>query len=130
MLGIGGVGCVVGGRGGIAGVSGKVGGLLGTEMLAGALSTACGTGLGDGAAFDGAAARGAAKSLPITPDDPMAITPPQTEHRARIPAAGILAGSTRKTELHSEHETFISSPLAVYDSYRLTSAVAASSDGS
>lgn len=33
------------------------------------------------------------------------ITPPHTEHRARTPVAGTLAGSTRKTERQSGQET-------------------------
>lgn len=37
----------------------------------------------------------------------MAMTPPQTEQRARTPVAGTLAGSTRNTERHSGHETVI-----------------------
>lgn len=36
----------------------------------------------------------------------MAITPPQTEQRARTPVAGTLAGSTRNTERHSGQLTF------------------------
>jgi hypothetical protein len=35
----------------------------------------------------------------------IAMTPPHTEHRARTPVAGTLAGSTRKTDRHSGHET-------------------------
>jgi len=37
----------------------------------------------------------------------MAITPPQTEHRARTPVDGTLAGSTRNTERHSGQLTFM-----------------------
>ena len=38
---------------------------------------------------------------------PIAITPPHTEHRARTPPSGILAGSTRKIEPHSGQIAFI-----------------------
>jgi hypothetical protein len=49
----------------------------------------------------------AVKSSSMRPRSPMAITPPHTEQRARTPASGILAGSTRKTELHSGQVTFM-----------------------
>ena len=39
---------------------------------------------------------------------PTEMMPPQTEHRARTPPAGTFVGSTRKTDRHSGHETFIS----------------------
>jgi hypothetical protein len=42
---------------------------------------------------------------------PMRMIPPQTEHRARTPPTATLAGSTRNTDRHSEHETFTSSFL-------------------
>ncbi len=38
---------------------------------------------------------------------PTGIRPPQIEHRARRLAPVTLAGSTRKTEWHSGHETFM-----------------------
>lgn len=38
---------------------------------------------------------------------PTGISPPQIEHRARRLAPVTLAGSTRKTEWHSGHETFM-----------------------
>jgi type IV secretion system protein TrbL len=41
---------------------------------------------------------------------PTRITAPQTEQRARTPPGGTFAGSTRKTELHSAHETFTDPP--------------------
>jgi hypothetical protein len=41
---------------------------------------------------------------------PIAITPPHTEHLARTPVAGTLAGSTRKTDLQSGHETVMTRP--------------------
>jgi hypothetical protein len=49
----------------------------------------------------------AVKSSSIRPRSPMAITPPHTEQRARTPASGIFAGSTRNTELHSGQVTFM-----------------------
>ena len=50
---------------------------------------------------------GATKSSPIAPALPIGITPPHTEQRARIPASGTRLGSTRNTELHSPHRTFM-----------------------
>ncbi|HWG54425.1 MAG TPA: hypothetical protein VN677_14120 [Gemmatimonadaceae bacterium] len=49
----------------------------------------------------------AVKSLSMRPVDPIGMTPPQTEQRARTPDTGILAGSTRKTDPHSGQETFM-----------------------
>lgn len=49
---------------------------------------------------------GAANSSSIGAAAPTMMTPPQTEQRARTPADGTFSGSTRKTELHSGHETF------------------------
>jgi hypothetical protein len=40
----------------------------------------------------------------------MAMTPPQTEQRARTPTVGTLDGSTRNTDRHSGHETFTTPP--------------------
>ncbi len=37
---------------------------------------------------------------------PMGMTPPHTEHRARVPLRGTRAGSTRKTDRHSGQTTF------------------------
>ena len=37
----------------------------------------------------------------------MGMMPPHTEHRARIPGPGTRAGSTRNTDWHSGHETFM-----------------------
>src|SRR6185312_9896697 len=54
-----------------------------------------------------AAGCGEAKSSSMRPRSPMAITPPHTEHRARTPASGIFAGSTRKIDPHSGQTTFI-----------------------
>ncbi len=47
-----------------------------------------------------------ANSSSIELPAPTVITPPQTEQRARTPAEGTFAGSTRKTERHSGQETF------------------------
>jgi hypothetical protein len=49
----------------------------------------------------------AVKSSSMRPRSPIAITPPHTEQRARTPASGIFAGSTRNTELHSGQVTFM-----------------------
>lgn len=48
---------------------------------------------------------------------PTEITPPHTEHRARTPAAGTFAGSTRKTDRHSGQLTFIAIPRSPADSW-------------
>ena len=52
---------------------------------------------------------GVAKEKSARPSAPaaMVMTPPHTEQRARIRAAGILDGSTRNTERHSGQATFI-----------------------
>ncbi len=47
---------------------------------------------------------------------PTEITPPHTEQRARTPAAGTFAGSTRKTDRHSGQLTFIAFPRCPADS--------------
>src|SRR5687767_5886856 len=65
-------------------------------------------GRGAGRAAGVAAARPSAKSFSMAPPFPIVITPPQTLHRARTPAVGIFAGSTRKTDRHSGQETFTS----------------------
>jgi hypothetical protein len=52
--------------------------------------------------------RGSARSSPQRTLSPTAMIPPQTEQRARRLTLVILAGSSRKTERHSGHETFIS----------------------
>jgi len=49
----------------------------------------------------------AVKSFSIRPVEPIGITPPHTEQRARTPDTGTLAGSTRKTDPHSGQETFM-----------------------
>jgi hypothetical protein len=86
-IGCGGVGMVTGGRGG-----------SGAATDGRARAGVC---VGCGAGAD------AVKSSSMRPRSPIAITPPHTEHRARTPASGILAGSTRKTELHSGQVTFM-----------------------
>ena len=86
-IGCGGVGIDTGGRGG----SGA------------ATDGRCRAGVCDGCG----AGDDAVKSSSMRPRSPIAITPPHTEHRARTPASGILAGSTRKTELHSGQVTFM-----------------------
>jgi hypothetical protein len=86
-IGCGGVGIETGGRGG-----------SGAETDArwrGGVCADCGAGAD------------AVKSSSMRPRSPIAITPPHTEHRARTPASGIFAGSTRKTELHSGQVTFM-----------------------
>lgn len=67
-----------------------------------------GCGRGTGLETGVAVARPSLKSFSIAPAWPIVMTPPQTLQRARTPAAGIFAGSTRKTERHSGQETFIS----------------------
>ena len=63
----------------------------------------------------GAAGRGVALGMDVpaagvgaAPSRDTVITPPHTAQRARTLAPGIRPGSTRKTERHSGHETFIS----------------------
>ena len=80
-MGCGGVGMVTGGRGG--------------------------NGDATGGRWRGGVGADAVKSSSMRPRSPIAITPPHTEHRARTPASGILAGSTRNTELHSGQVTFM-----------------------
>ena len=73
----------------------------------------CASGVGAGGAADGtggvtrALTGGVAKSARASVPAAITITPPHTEHRARTLAAGILAGSTRNTERHSEQVTFM-----------------------
>jgi hypothetical protein len=72
---------------------------------------------GGGGGGGGAAGRGAAVAAGVarcgaagvaTPDGAgMVITPLHTEHRARAPDGGTLAGSTRKIERQSGQLTFI-----------------------
>ena len=86
-IGCGGVGIDTGGRGGSgADTDGR---------WRGGVAAIC----GDGA--------DAVKSSSMRPRSPMPITPPHTEQRARTPASGIFAGSTRNTELHSGQVTFM-----------------------
>jgi len=100
------------GGGGITGVTG----IVGRGATAGAANVgACGSAAAGGAtpavpraliAALGLAANSSSIELPA----PTAMTPPQTEQRARTPAAGIFDGSTRKTDRHSGHETFTYRP--------------------
>jgi hypothetical protein len=86
-IGCGGVGIETGGRGGSgADTDGR---------WRGGVAALCGIGAD------------AVKSSSMRPRSPIAITPPHTEQRARTPASGIFAGSTRNTELHSGQVTFM-----------------------
>jgi len=92
-IGCGGVGIDTGGRGGSgADTDGR---------WRGGVTASC-----DADADAGAGAE-AVKSSSMRPRSPIAITPPHTEQRARTPARGIFAGSTRNTELHSGQVTFM-----------------------
>ena len=86
-IGCGGVGIETGGRGGSGAET--------DGRWRGGVADVCGAGAD------------AVKSSSMRPRSPMPITPPHTEHRARTPASGIFAGSTRKTELHSGQVTFM-----------------------
>jgi len=90
--GIAGDSPVLAGFGGDGGVKGGAEGVLnGAEGCAG-----------------GVAVRGDAATGVVTPlGAGMVITPLQTEHRARTPLGGTLAGSTRKIERQSGQLTFI-----------------------
>lgn len=100
------------GRGGDAGARWATGGTGGADadigvataramIGVGALLIVSGGGVGMPArGVNSSAAAGAA------PSRLMAITPPQTAHRARTDVPGILAGSMRKTDRHSGQETF------------------------
>jgi hypothetical protein len=56
------------------------------------------------------AAEGVTVEGTVAASMPMRMTAPQTEQRARTPPGGTFAGSTRKIELHSAHETFTAPP--------------------
>mgnify|MGYP001555770969 CR=1 FL=1 len=86
-IGCGGVGIDTGGRGESGGAT--------VGRWRGGVCVGCGAG------------DDAVKSSSMRPRSPIAITPPHTEQRARTPASGIFAGSTRKTELHSGQVTFM-----------------------
>ena len=96
----------------------------GAAAGAGATGRGAGTaGLGAGAVGAGAAGRGAAAAgtgagrcgaawgatwgAPFADSATMLMTPPHTEQRARMPAEGTFAGSTRNMDRHSGHVTFI-----------------------
>jgi hypothetical protein len=65
----------------------------------------------DGAAVRLAASCGVAKSSVQLRALVMGMIPPHTEHRARTPGPGTREGSTRNTEWHSGHETFMTRRL-------------------
>ena len=105
-LATGALGCADGaaGRGGIGGMGG-----CGGAAARGCATGCCAAG-GGAVGRGGATGLGAAAAGCVLADGdslPMVITPPQTEQRARTPVGGILVGSTRNTERHSGHETFI-----------------------
>jgi hypothetical protein len=54
-----------------------------------------------------AASCGVAKSSVQLREAVIGMIPPQTEQRARTPGPGTRAGSTRNTDWHSGHETFM-----------------------
>ena len=58
-----------------------------------------------------AASCGVAKSSVQLRAAVMEMMPPHTEHRARTPGPGTRAGSTRNTDWHSGHETFMTRRL-------------------
>jgi len=99
----------------LGGVGSGAGGLAGTAAAApidGVDMAVAGANL-DSAGVDRADASlypVGANSSSIELPAPIVITPPQTEQRARRPSSGIFAGSTRKTDRHSGHETFTSPP--------------------
>ena len=107
---VAGVGWAGGADGGVAGAAGA--GTIGVGRGGTGEAATLGVGTAGGAA-DGiggvtrALTVGVAKSARASVPAAITITPPHTEHRARTLAAGILAGSTRKTERHSEHVTFM-----------------------
>ena len=105
------------------GVTGRAGGGVtargaGTGDVYRGVRWSAGTGIGSGAASasDSSMARSASFQVSTAADPRTAgssatwITAPQTEQRARIPAGGTLAGSTRKIDWHSVHETFNAPP--------------------
>lgn len=105
--------------GGDGGMAGRTAGGTVAGAGVGAGGTAGGAGEGETArvrigvgallivsgAVPGVCARGVNSSAAASPRFTV-ITPPQTAHRARTEAPGILAGSTRNTDRHSGHETF------------------------
>jgi hypothetical protein len=116
-VGCGGVGMVMAGRGdsGAGGANGdRVGGgaAAGAGALKGAADRVDAIGAGGDAGAVAEWGGAAEKSSSILPRSPMAMTPPHTEQRARTPASGIFPGSTRNTDPHSGHATFIAQPLS------------------
>jgi hypothetical protein len=65
------------------------------------------TGGAAGLAEAAAAVEGLAPKSAAGASREIVITPPQTEQRARTLSAGSLSGSTRNTERHSGHTTFM-----------------------
>ena len=70
-------------------------------------------GLTLGELTDAAGAGTVGSSSPQLTAAPTGISPPQIEQRARIDTLVIFAGSSRKTDRHSGHETFIGSEGSV-----------------
>lgn len=91
------------------GAAGRAAPLGAAPAAVGADDIGVGARAGTGGAFEAAGVGDAANSVPSCALRAIAITPPQTEHRARTLAAGTLSGSTRKTERHSGQTTFIPS---------------------
>ena len=99
-------------RGAVAGVdcmawNGTVGASYARRRTAARRSAAL---AGRAALARGAVTRPDPNSSSIDEPTPTVITPPHTEHRARTPPLGTLAGSTRKTDRHSGQGTFTSPP--------------------
>jgi len=96
-----------------------VGGVASTENASTTGESTAGVQCPDSASIDGidgscalASTDGAApNSSSIDSPAPTVMMPPQTEQRARTPAAGTFDGSTRKMDRHSGQETFTSPPL-------------------
>lgn len=104
---MGGVGSVAGGRD--VGIADGTGATAPVDEAASATALGWLPGRIPACGEDARGSTGDTKSSSIAPCSPIAITPPHTEQRARIPACGIFVGSTRKTEPHSAHVTFIAS---------------------
>jgi hypothetical protein len=108
------------------GRGGDAAGAFGVHPSVALAATAAGAGAGAGADDAGAVSERpiGENSSSIELPTPTVMTPPHTEQRARMPAAGTLAGSTRNTDLHSGQETFTSPPSQspIHDSHRQLSA--------
>ena len=102
----GGIGGGIGGdTGGDTGVAAGVRSRAGRSKFSGAAaaSDSC---IARRDAGGAAPARSDARCAPDSAVIPTWMTAPQTEHRARTPPSGTLAGSTRNTDWHSPHVTF------------------------